>query len=105
LHKTNRHQSIDALVNNAAVTGEGPGFPGSLSQRLSATFLTNTIGPAIVVEAFAPLLAKSAKTPRIINVTSGAGSVGLRLDMTNPHQKMKAVSAHIRTLNLGCHAF
>jgi NAD(P)-dependent dehydrogenase (short-subunit alcohol dehydrogenase family) len=80
--------SLDALVNNAAISGE---YDASLSQRLTAAFLTNTTGPAIVVEFFAPLLLKSTKTPRIVNVTSGAGSISLRLDDTNPHQKRKVV--------------
>jgi NAD(P)-dependent dehydrogenase (short-subunit alcohol dehydrogenase family) len=85
--------SIDALVNNAAITGEEPAS-SSLSTRMTSAFLTNTTGPAVIVETFAPLLAKSAemgKTPRIVNVTSGAGSIGLRSDRGNPHQAMKVV--------------
>jgi NAD(P)-dependent dehydrogenase (short-subunit alcohol dehydrogenase family) len=61
---------------------------------MTAAFLTNVTGPAIIVETFAKLLEKSEKmgrTPRIINVTSGAGSIGLRSDRTNPHQEMKVV--------------
>jgi hypothetical protein len=27
----------------------------------------------------------------VLNVTSGAGSIGLRADRTNPHQEMKFV--------------
>lgn len=80
--------SIDALVNNAAITGE---YDDTLTNRLTTTFKTNAIGPAITVEAFAPLLEKSSRTPRIINVSSRAGSIGRRLDYTNAHQKMKAV--------------
>lgn len=37
-----------------------------------------------MVEAFAPLLKKSTRTPRIINVTSGAGSVARRMDPNGP---------------------
>ena len=59
---------------------------------MTSAFLTNATGPAIVVEAFAPLLAKSNKTPRIVNVSTGAGSIGLRLDYANEHQKRKVVS-------------
>lgn len=35
-----------------------------------------------MVEAFAPLLEKSKSTPRIINISSGGGSIGRRLDPT-----------------------
>ncbi|KAF2819868.1 NAD(P)-binding protein [Ophiobolus disseminans] len=80
--------SIDALVNNAAILGD---FTAPLSQQMTAAFLTNATGPTVVVQAFTPLLAKSTKTPRIVNVTSGAGSISLRVDYTNEHQKMVAI--------------
>ncbi|KAI4703328.1 hypothetical protein J4E81_002206 [Alternaria sp. BMP 2799] len=70
-----KYGRIDALVNNAAITGEAPAS-SSLATRMTSAFLTNATGPAIIVETFAPLLAKSAemgKTPRILNVSSGAG--------------------------------
>ncbi|KAF2676070.1 hypothetical protein K458DRAFT_241959, partial [Lentithecium fluviatile CBS 122367] len=37
-----------------------------------------------------PLPSKSPHTPRIINITSSTGSVGLRLDRSNPFFWMKA---------------
>jgi NAD(P)-dependent dehydrogenase (short-subunit alcohol dehydrogenase family) len=42
-------------------------------------------------EYFAPLLKKSIGTPRIINVTSGAGSIGVRLDRSQPTNAMKVI--------------
>jgi NAD(P)-dependent dehydrogenase (short-subunit alcohol dehydrogenase family) len=53
--------------------------------------LTNVIGPAIIVEAFAPLLSKSKKTPRIINVSSNVGSITLRLDPSYPYRNQTVV--------------
>lgn len=98
--------SIDALVNNAAITGE---YEGPLSERLQTTLRTNSIGPAITVEAFAPLLEKSTIIPRIINITSGAGSVGSRLDFSNPHQQRKVVPYRVSKAALhmvsACQAF
>jgi NAD(P)-dependent dehydrogenase (short-subunit alcohol dehydrogenase family) len=44
-----------------------------------------------MVEAFAPLLRKSTATPRIVNVTSGAGSITIRLDPTSKTYNQKAV--------------
>lgn len=78
-------------MNNAAITGETPASD-PLSQRLAAAFRTNATGPAVVVEAFAPLLRKSTHTVRIVNVTSGAGSIALRLDPTNPYYDLKSVA-------------
>ncbi|CAG5178137.1 uncharacterized protein ALTATR162_LOCUS8551 [Alternaria atra] len=88
-----KYSRLDALINNAAITSEEP-TSASLSSRMTAAFQTNVTGPTVVVETFAPLLEKSGrmgKTPRIINVTSGAGSIGWRSDRTNPHQEMKAL--------------
>lgn len=50
-------------------------------------FDVNAAGPAAVVKAFSPLLQKSSMTsppPRIINVSSGAGSIAQCLDPTSP---------------------
>ncbi|KAI4637650.1 hypothetical protein J4E83_000467 [Alternaria metachromatica] len=73
-----KYGRIDALVNNAAITGEAPAS-SSLATRMTSAFLTNATGPAIIVETFAPLLAKSAqmgKTPRILNVSKQTGAWG-----------------------------
>jgi NAD(P)-dependent dehydrogenase (short-subunit alcohol dehydrogenase family) len=89
--------SLDALVNNAAIAGSylsntsHTPSPLSAGHQLLAALRTNTVGPALTVAAFAGLLEKSEKTARVINVTSGAGSISLRLDDTNPHQTMKYV--------------
>ncbi|KAJ4374221.1 hypothetical protein N0V83_002962 [Neocucurbitaria cava] len=85
---------IDALVNNAAIAGTipEPPSPSDLYTVLTSSFLTNATGPAVTTLAFEPLLsASTAATPRIVNVTSGAGSIKMRLDSSNPHQKMKVV--------------
>lgn len=76
---------LDALVNNAAVGSR----PGTFFTGLLDALRTNVAGPGAVVLAFEPLLAKSITTPRIINVTSGAGSISLRLDPNNPYYAMK----------------
>lgn len=54
----------------------------SLRQQLRECFDTNAAGAAIVGETFAPLVQKSSD-PRIVNVSSGAGSVGYRLSETD----------------------
>lgn len=70
---------LDALVNNAAI-----GIPsGSFAQQMAQSFQTNTTGPAIMVDAFAPLLKKTTGTPRIINISSSLGLSSVRLDPTS----------------------
>jgi NAD(P)-dependent dehydrogenase (short-subunit alcohol dehydrogenase family) len=78
---------LDALVNNAAV-----GIPpGPLLQQMSQCFQTNATGPLLMLESFAPLLKKSTGTPRVVNVSSGGGSITKRLDSTSPGYNIKSV--------------
>ena len=44
-----------------------------------------------MVDAFAPLLKKSLNIPRVVNVTSGAGSISMRLDPQAMGYAMKSV--------------
>jgi NAD(P)-dependent dehydrogenase (short-subunit alcohol dehydrogenase family) len=72
---------IDIVINNAAI------FPGEGTERLRDLDLewfaeaieTNVTGVARVSRAFLPLLRKSA-LPRIVNISSGAGSISAKED-------------------------
>ena len=73
---TDTHGRIDTLINNAGIC------PLEVSRDLfREAFETNTISPALVTRAFAPLLREST-SPRLIYVTSRLGSCGERAD---PH--------------------
>lgn len=75
---------LDALVNNAAI-----GWPsGTPAEQMAQAFQTNATGPFLVVEAFAPLLRKSNTTARIVNVSSGGGSITRRLDSAAQTHKL-----------------
>lgn len=63
---------LDVLVNNAGIGNVDP----DVKTRFQTTFETNVIGPAMVAEAFRPLLLKSKK-PYSLYVSSGMGSLGL----------------------------
>ncbi|KAK3684481.1 hypothetical protein LTR37_020229 [Vermiconidia calcicola] len=75
-----KHGRLDALVNNAAQAA----FPEGTStfEQMQTSFAANVTGPAVMIETFKPLLNKSTTTPRIVNVTSGAGSLAKRTDLT-----------------------
>lgn len=79
--------SLDALVNNAAIAYGNAS--DTIFNRLNAVLCTNAVGAYATVEAFEPLLRKSSTTPRIINVTSGAGSLTRRLEPGTPFYNVK----------------
>ncbi|KAF2267140.1 NAD(P)-binding protein [Lojkania enalia] len=79
----NTHGRLDILVNNAAISA----MHLPLRTAMRTSFDTNATGPLLVSHAFAPLLQRSS-SPRIINVSSGAGSIARRLDPASPLYKM-----------------
>jgi NAD(P)-dependent dehydrogenase (short-subunit alcohol dehydrogenase family) len=92
-HSNSSNQSIrlDALVNNAGIAIAD----GTTAEQILALLKTNAIGAYLMGEYFAPLLKKAAGTPRIVNVTSGAGSIGNRLDRSSPFAAHKVVPYRI----------
>jgi NAD(P)-dependent dehydrogenase (short-subunit alcohol dehydrogenase family) len=84
--------SLDALINNAAV------FPGEGNETFEATdlewfreaFDSNVVGPARVTRAFLPLL-RNTPGARVINISSGAGSISEKEDsLYYPYSVSKA---------------
>jgi NAD(P)-dependent dehydrogenase (short-subunit alcohol dehydrogenase family) len=69
---------LDILINNAGVFVPDPATRAAMFE----TFETNVYGSVILTDTIAPLL-KRSNDPRIINVSSGLGSIGARLDPTD----------------------
>jgi NAD(P)-dependent dehydrogenase (short-subunit alcohol dehydrogenase family) len=77
-HVQATHGRLDVLINNAAIASKDP-----TRANMTENFSTNTLGPWFVTQAFRPLLlasASSASPARVINVSTGMGSVALKLD-------------------------
>ncbi|WP_426287457.1 SDR family oxidoreductase [Luteibacter sp. E-22] len=73
---------VDVLVNNAAIALQNDGLPGTADlDAVRQTFETNFFGTVAVTQALLPLLKKSA-SGRIVNVSSGLGSITLNNDPT-----------------------
>ena len=69
---------LDVLVNNAAITGGMPQEPTQVSaEQVLAVVDTNVVGVIRVTNAVLPLLRRAA-SPRIVNVSSTVGSLGLQ---------------------------
>ena len=82
---------LDVLINNAGISG---GFPQSYSTDVSIykeAYDTNFFGVVQVTQLFMDLLQASPQ-PRIVNVTSGLGSLTMHND---PHWKYYNVMAPV----------
>lgn len=67
---------LDVLINNAAILEDhGEDILKLNAEMLDRTLRANVNGPIMVTQDFLPYLTKSANGARIINVSSGAGSL------------------------------
>ncbi|SDD86431.1 SDR family oxidoreductase [Auraticoccus monumenti] len=72
---TERVGHLDALVNNAGITGGFPQQPSTVDPDTIRTVVeTNVIGVVRVTNVMLPLLRRSS-APRIVNVSSSVGSL------------------------------
>lgn len=70
-----RHGQLDALVNNAGITGGPDQQPTTVDPEVIRTVVeTNVIGVVRVTNAMLPLLRRAA-SPRIVNMSSSVGSL------------------------------
>jgi NAD(P)-dependent dehydrogenase (short-subunit alcohol dehydrogenase family) len=80
---------LDILMNNAGVGAPGDGLPGVADlDAVQRVFDTNFFGALRVVQTMLPLLRKSA-AGRIVNVSSGLGSLSLNSDPSSSHYNAK----------------
>jgi NAD(P)-dependent dehydrogenase (short-subunit alcohol dehydrogenase family) len=90
-----RYGRLDVLVNNAAITGGEPGLVRNADMAaVRAVFDTNYFGIIHVTQAMLPLLRRS-NHPRIVNVSSGVGSLAAMSDPENPFAAIPGGLAYV----------
>jgi NAD(P)-dependent dehydrogenase (short-subunit alcohol dehydrogenase family) len=75
----NEYGYLDVLINNAGTAAPRLGAEELTAAAAMEGFAINVFGPIRVTHAFLPLL-RAAEHPRIVNVSSGAGSFGRILE-------------------------
>jgi NAD(P)-dependent dehydrogenase (short-subunit alcohol dehydrogenase family) len=87
---------LDVVVNNAALKLErAPSPPSQCAlDTVRQTFETNVFGAIRVILATLPLLQRSP-APRIVNVSSGLGSLGLATTKGSPYQAKPLLSYNV----------
>ncbi|PZG09825.1 SDR family oxidoreductase [Nonomuraea aridisoli] len=97
-----RFGRLDVLVNNAGITGSGRVSPEAAVDQIPssvdldmvrAVFETNVFGVIAVTNAMLPLLRRSP-APRIVNVSSSAGSLTIAADPGGPLADLVASAAY-----------
>ena len=81
---TRQVEDLDVLVNNAGILVDGRTAPEADVESFRRTFETNLFAVLAVTNAFLPALRRSAR-PRIVNISSGTGSLTWS---TDPEQQL-----------------
>jgi len=78
-------RSLDILVNNAGISGDGTTADRDDIGAFRRIYETNVFGVVAVTNAFLPALRRSAH-PRIVNISSGTGSLAWATGPQFPHR-------------------
>ena len=92
--KTN---DIDLLVNNAAISQGDQKFGTFESSKIKSVLEVNTVAPLLVAQQFAQLL-KRGERSKIVNISSGLGSLSRATNPRNP--RMNIYSSSKAALNM-----
>ena len=93
---------LDVLVNNAGIASERCAPSEGELAKLRATYETNVFGPFAVLKAMLPLLRKS-EAGRVVNVSSGLGSLALNSDPQWEYAAIKPLAYNSSKAALNMH--
>lgn len=91
-----RFGRLDVLVNNAGITGPrtGQAVDAANVDVVRAVFETNVFGVLTVTGTFLPLLLRSP-APRVVNMSSGVGSLAAMSDPDGPFADLPPSTAYV----------
>jgi NAD(P)-dependent dehydrogenase (short-subunit alcohol dehydrogenase family) len=92
-------EGLDLLVNNAGMLVSGERFGSLEAEALEASFRTNAVGPLLLTQALAPLLAQG-EAPRVANVSSVLGSIAGVREFRTPSYAMSKAALNMATVQL-----
>lgn len=89
-------ESLDVLVNNAGRLPSGERFGAVDAKHLEEAFRVNAMGPVLVTQALAPLLAQ-AGSAKVMNVSSVLGSISERDTFYTPSYSISKAALNMGT--------
>lgn len=92
-------EHLDLLINNAGVLVAGERFGSVSADNLDASFRSNAIGPLLLTQAFAPLLAQG-KNARVANLSSVMGSIAQTHEFRSPSYAVSKAALNMVTVQL-----
>ena len=66
---------VDVLINNAGVAAADEAFGEFEAETMERILQVNSVAPMLVTQAMVPFLEKGGRSPKIICITSGLGSI------------------------------
>ena len=90
---------LDLLINNAGQLVPGERFGSVTAENLDASFRSNAIGPLLLTQALAPLLAKG-RPACVANLSSVIGSIASTKEFRTPSYAISKAAQNMVTTQL-----
>lgn len=90
-------EGLDLLINNAGVLVAGERFGQLTADALQDSFRDNAVGPLLLTQALAPLLAQGEHA-QVVNISSVMGSIARVSEFRSPSYAMSKAALNMATV-------